>query len=101
MRGSDGPWTAKDFLLTHAHTLYQHQLCTECGRPLSVCRRGPWEVETRQCGPTAAIGQWRKENPDPEPGTVLSTVEQLAMEATETWATVPDWVREKYGDTTA
>lgn len=96
-----GGWTAKDYLLTHAHTLYLQGLCPECGRPRDVCRQDGWDVDQRICGPSAAVALYRKEHPKPDPGEVLSTSRSETPEGSDTWASAPAWVREQYGGTSA
>lgn len=98
--GGDGTWTDRDHLLTHAHTLYEMDLCPDCGRPLEECGSGHYHVETRICGPSAAVERWRKDNKDPAPGIVLSTVRGEASEVSlnnPTLASAPDWVKKKFG----
>lgn len=96
--GGDGEWTEKDHLLTHAHTLYQRSLCPDCGHTREACAAGAWAVTTRTCGPSAAVERWRKENPNPDPGTVVS-VQPAATAQAATLESAPDWWREKYGIT--
>ena len=95
-------WTAKDYLLTHAHTIYSKMLCTECGRPLSLCSSGTWEVDTRVCRPSAAVAGWRKISSNPEPGVVLNVTQTTAsIEGSDTWDSAPQWFKDKYGSKTA
>ncbi|WP_431862735.1 hypothetical protein [Micrococcus terreus] len=42
--------------------------------------------------------RWRKENPNPDPGTVVS-VQPAATAQAATLESAPDWWREKYGIT--
>ncbi|VXA92269.1 conserved hypothetical protein [Citricoccus sp. K5] len=98
--GGDGTWTDRDHLLTHAHTLYQRMLCPDCGRTLTECGSGAYNVQTRICEPSAAIQRWRKENKDPAPGIVLFAVPSEAAADSPTVASAPAWWREKYGTPT-
>lgn len=89
--------TGRDLILLHAWTLYQASLCPDCGRPRDVCASGAWTVQTRVCGPSAAIEQWRTTNRDPAPGTRLTTVKASQVQVSETLATAPEWwLREHY-----
>lgn len=98
--GGDGSWTERDHLLTHAHSLYEMGLCPDCGRTLAECGSGTYHVETRICGPSAAVARWRKENKEPPPGIVLTTVRSEAAADSPTVASAPAWWREKYGTPT-
>ena len=97
--GGDGEWTEKDHLLTHAHTLYQRSLCPDCGHTREVCGSGHWEAITRVCGPSAAVETWRKDNPNPDPGTIVTVAPGEAARA-ETLKTAPQWWLDQYGGST-
>lgn len=95
--GGDGEWTEHDKIFVHAVTLYQASLCPTCGMPKHQCENTEWEIQTSICKPEAAVEVWRKQNPDPPPGTrvtpIPSTVDPKQSAAA---ATAPDWVKQKH-----
>lgn len=97
--GGDGEWTDRDHLLTHAHSLYEAALCPDCGRPLVECESGTYTVQTRICGPSAAVAKWRRENKTPPDGVVLSTVRSEADANSATIESAPQWWKDKHGYT--
>ncbi|MEO9246470.1 hypothetical protein ABDK96_02100 [Citricoccus nitrophenolicus] len=72
-------------------------LCPDCGRPASECGSEQYMVQTRVCGPSAAVDQWRKDNKNPPPGVVLSTVKVKAAVDSPAVQTAPEWWLRKHG----
>ena len=89
-------WTDRDLIAVRALHLYRRSLCPECGHPREVCENSHWAVDTRVCGPAAAVESWRKDNPKPPAGTrvVPSVMTDDALAGT--LASAPRWWLEKY-----
>lgn len=80
------PWRGQkqlpefDALLLHAYSIHKASLCPcGCGFPAKITldeeSEGAVEVDdTGRCQVRAALDQWKKENPDPEPGTLVQAV---------------------------
>lgn len=81
----------RDRTLIYAWTLYQASLCPECGRPRTVCEGTAFDVETRTCGPSAAVEAWREQNPKPGPGVRVSAVPATTERVSEAIASAPRW----------
>lgn len=56
-----------------------------------------WQAQTRVCGASAAVQQWREQNGKPPPGTMVYPVPAQAAESSATVASAPDWWLEKQG----
>lgn len=95
--GGDGEWTDHDRIFTHAVTIYQAGLCSSCGMPKTQCETTEYEIHTNICKPEATVEQWRKDNPDPPPGTKVVPVVVSDLQASQSAAaqTAPDWVKQK------
>lgn len=65
-----------DQALTWAYQIFLDGLCPQCGSPLTVCRDEGTDVDVREdvCQVAAALEQYRDDNKDLDPGTVLVPV---------------------------
>lgn len=98
--GGDGSWTEHDKVFVQAVTLYQQALCPSCGMPDKKCKSTNWTVQTRICGPEAAVETWRKNHKELEPGTQVTPVPMASTEVdaeqSAAAATAPDWVKAQF-----
>lgn len=75
--GNRGAWTAKDYPLTLAYTVYRDRLC-ECGHDKLLCRHpdndGWFEAHTSVCQAKAAVERLTgAKGYEPEPGELVYT----------------------------
>ena len=80
----------------HAWTLAKKGTCAECGWPRLLCESGHFEAQTRVCRPAAVVEAWKKDNPEPPPGTRVSARLVTVEDVSATVASAPDWWREKH-----
>lgn len=76
-RAPTEPWLPSDRALALALTLYE-QSFGSCGHPMDKAfgGAGNWDIGTTVCSACAAEEQYRKDNPEPDPGLKVFAVEE-------------------------